>query len=205
MEMKTLVICDDYGNKDYSKFLDEIDYFIKKVVRINTDYFVKAAACDDYDADQGLVRLSDDEKYQFYETISLRVADAVDAVANVNDASDEFSGDDPIDFEVWCVDKLIDNGWVAYKTPNTGDQGADVIAEKDGVRIAVQCKCYSVPVGNKSVQEVAASLLFYGADYGAVVTTSSYTKSAKALAQSNGVKLLHHTDLVDFDLVKLLD
>ena len=39
-------------------------------------------------------------------------------------------------------------------TRGSGDQGVDVLAEKEGVRYAVQCKCYSSDLGNTPVQEV---------------------------------------------------
>ena len=44
-------------------------------------------------------------------------------------------------------------GWTVADTPASGDFGADLIAEKDGKRIAIQAKRYSKPVGNKAVNE----------------------------------------------------
>lgn len=37
-------------------------------------------------------------------------------------------------------------------TPATGDQGADLIAKKDGRTIIVQAKCYQSTVGNKAAK-----------------------------------------------------
>ncbi|MDP1665018.1 MAG: restriction endonuclease [Methylobacter sp.] len=74
----------------------------------------------------------------------------------------------------------------------------DIIANKDGIKLALQCKYYSSPVGNKAVQEIFASLSFYGPDYGAVISNSTYTKAAQALANSAGIKLLHHSDAIQF-------
>jgi len=80
-------------------------------------------------------------------------------------------------------------------TKATGDQGADVIAEKDGARMVLQCKLYSSPVGNKAVQEAFAAQRHYRANASAVVTNAAYTASAISLAATTGVQLLHYTDL----------
>jgi restriction system protein len=83
-------------------------------------------------------------------------------------------------------------------TKGSGDQGADVIAEKGGIRVVVQCKWYSQPVGNAAVQEAYAAKAHERTDYAFVVTNNAYTKSAKQLAASTGVGLLHANDLRDF-------
>ena len=81
--------------------------------------------------------------------------------------------------------------------------GADVIAEKDGIKVAIQCKLYNNPVGNDSVQQVLAGKVFYGAQFAAVVSNSEFTKSAKQIAEISNVLLLHHeqvgklNDLID--------
>ena len=67
--------------------------------------------------------------------------------------------------------------------------------------MALQCKLYSNPVGNKAVQEVAAGRVLQHAKYGAVVTNSTFTPSAWELAASNGIHLLHHTDLAQLERI----
>lgn len=81
-------------------------------------------------------------------------------------------------------------------TPITGDQGADILALKEGKRIVIQAKCYTKPVGNKAVQEVTAALSYYNGDEAWVVTNSTFTKAAKALAHKNNVKLIDGTALI---------
>ena len=74
-------------------------------------------------------------------------------------------------------------------------RGVDVVAERDGVRVVVQCKLYARPVGNKSVQEAAAARAHERADHGVVVTNNGYTAAAEQLASTNGIVLLHYSDL----------
>jgi restriction system protein len=105
------------------------------------------------------------------------------------------------EFELYCRDILQRAGWHAALTPGSGDQGADIIAEKDGRRVVIQCKFYNGSVGNKAVQEAYAAAAFQDAPYAVVVTNSVYTKSAHQLAHKNGVLLMHHTDLERLDLI----
>jgi restriction system protein len=105
----------------------------------------------------------------------------------------------PQEFERWCAKMVASYGWQASTTTVTGDQGADVIAEKPGKRLILQCKLYNAPVGNKAVQEAFAAQHHYRANGSAVVTNSTYTPSAIALAATTGVRLLHYSDLSRLD------
>lgn len=75
-------------------------------------------------------------------------------------------------------------------TKKSGDQGADVVAFNEEEKIVIQVKYYSNPVGNSAVQEVVASIGYYNAQRGIVVTNSTFTKSAIELANSNSIELV---------------
>lgn len=102
-------------------------------------------------------------------------------------SADGMSG---VEFETLIARLLKERGFDVSGTPATGDQGADLIARKNGRTIIIQAKCYQGTVGNKAVQEVIGALAYYGGDEGWVVTNSSFTPSAKALAQKTNVKLI---------------
>lgn len=94
------------------------------------------------------------------------------------------------DFEYFCADVLKKNHFSNVEvTQGSGDQGVDIIATKDGIKYAIQCKCYSQNIGNKAVQEVFAGKTFYNCHVAAVLTNQYFTSSAQALAESNGVLL----------------
>ena len=68
-------------------------------------------------------------------------------------------------------------------TKGSGDYGIDILAEKDGVTYAIQCKRYTAPVGVKAVQEAYAGRDFYDRMVGAVLTNQYFTASAVEAAQ----------------------
>ena len=106
------------------------------------------------------------------------------------------------DFEYWCADLLKQNGFEKVEvTPGSGDQGVDVLAEKDGIKYAVQCKCYSHDLGNTPVQEVESGRIFYGCHIGAVMTNRYFTQGAKELAKKTGT-LLWDRDYIERMLEK---
>lgn len=105
----------------------------------------------------------------------------------------------PVEFEHYCAAALREAKWDAFVTQASGDQGVDIVAEKRGMRIVIQCKKYSKPVGNRAVQEIVAAIAHEDAQRGVVVTTSNYTPAARKLAASNQVLLIHHTDLRRID------
>lgn len=94
------------------------------------------------------------------------------------------------DFERWCGALLEKNGFTDVEvTPGSGDQGVDVLATKDGVKYAIQCKCYAHDLGNTPIQEVEAGKVFYGCHVGVVMTNRYFTKGAKELAEKTGTLL----------------
>lgn len=84
-------------------------------------------------------------------------------------------------------------------TGKSGDQGGDILAERDGQSIVIQAKRYSVNrrVSNTAVQEAHGAKSYYTRDVGAVITNTLYTKSAKSLAEKTGVILWDRKDLTE--------
>lgn len=80
-------------------------------------------------------------------------------------------------------------GYTTQLTPKSRDQGIDVIAKRNSVKIGIQAKCYSSSVGNSAIQEVVAGGNYYLCNKMIVVTNNYFTTSAVELASSNNVVL----------------
>ena len=102
-------------------------------------------------------------------------------------------------FEYFCADVLRQNGYSDVKvTQGSGDQGVDILAERDNIKYAIQCKHYSQPVGNKAVQEIYTGMRFYHCHVGIIMTNNYFTQSAKDLAKENGIVLWDREYLLKF-------
>ena len=94
---------------------------------------------------------------------------------------DEMEGHD---FEYFCARLLERRGFIEVEvTKGSGDYGIDILAEKEGVTYAIQCKCYSAPVGVKAVQEAYACRDYYDRMVGAVLTNQYFTTPAVEAAK----------------------
>jgi len=92
-------------------------------------------------------------------------------------------------FEVFTADLFRALGHQTTVLGGAGDQGVDVIVDRRGERVAVQCKNHSRPVGNRAVQEVFAGARHHRCVEACVVAPGGYTRGAIALARSTGVAL----------------
>jgi HJR/Mrr/RecB family endonuclease len=99
------------------------------------------------------------------------------------------------DFEEYLRIIFKKLGYKVEITKKSNDQGGDLIIVRGNERTVVQAKYYSNPVGNKAIQEVFAAISFYKANKGMVVTNSTFTSSAVALAEVNGITLVDGEEL----------
>lgn len=103
------------------------------------------------------------------------------------------------EFELFTGDLLIKLGFTDVGiTSLSGDFGADVIAEKDDIKYAIQCKRYSKPVGISAIQEVIASKSLYDCHVACVLTNNNFTPAAEELAKKNFVVLWGRKKLQEF-------
>ncbi|MEK5277956.1 MULTISPECIES: restriction endonuclease [Paenibacillus] len=102
-----------------------------------------------------------------------------------------------IEFEEFIGILFEKLGYVVTRTKTSGDQGVDLIVEKNKDRIGIQTKCYTSNVSNKAVQEIIAGLRYYDLGKGIVITNNYYTAPAKKLADVSNIALW------DRDMLKL--
>ncbi len=96
-----------------------------------------------------------------------------------------------VEFETRIANMLKERGFLDVRgTPGTGDHGADLIAKMNGHTIVIQAKRHQVGVANKAVQEVIGARHYYNANEAWVITNSTFSPSAKKLAQMNQVTLI---------------
>lgn len=110
-------------------------------------------------------------------------------------AIDKMSG---VDFETRLAILFRKLGYSVKQVGNQkGDYGVDLILEKDGVKTAVQAKCYKRSlVGESAVREAYTGKGYYQCSDAWVVTNSHYSRMAINLARANNVQLISRNQLV---------
>jgi restriction system protein len=181
LRRKQLTLTKNYGLVDETKWSSEKDNFVNEKV-ITT-----------------VGQLS-------FENTNLLLSYIDEITSNYSKGVEDFDEHmSPNDYEHWVASTLKKYNWATKVTQAVGDQGIDVIATQSGIKLVIQCKLYSNNVGNSAVQEIVAGKLFENANFAVVVTNSSFTKSARQLAVSSGVFLLHHDQLKDLNSLCGLD
>ena len=99
------------------------------------------------------------------------------------------------EFEQYLTGLFHQHGYQVELTPISGDYGADLLLSKQGLRIAVQAKCYTGSVGVSAVQEALSGMAYYQCHSAWVITTGTYTTNAVELARKSKVRLLDSTEL----------
>ncbi len=187
-------VLDDYGDEQWDSLPGEIVKVLRKISereRLAVLWDLKPTKGEDWRHSVGDMSWHLPEKYRSLPEKLLQLflehhERAKSKPANEFDVQ-SLSG---VEFETYISRLLRSAGYDVQGTPTTGDQGADLIAKKDGRTVIIQAKRYQGAVGNKAVQEVISAISFYGGDEGWVVTNSTFTPSAIALAQKANVKLI---------------
>ena len=91
---------------------------------------------------------------------------------------------DPFDFEHYVAEMFRKDGYtnvqvVGQKEGQSGDGGIDIIMEKHGTKVAVQCKRYRADkqIGVDQVRAFLGSLAIQKIQRGIFITLSSFTKA----------------------------
>lgn len=175
-QKRKLTYKDDYGN-------DNLDNWYKKEI----PYFYNTYIY------QKLTEIEKANAYMFYDDIICKIDNEINKFKlkpiEYNSAMNGF------EFEDFCANLLEAKGWKVDKTKSGADQGVDLIITKLNRKIGVQCKKYSKPISNKSVQEIKAGLLYYNLNEGIVLSNNKYTKSAIELSNTNNIRLFHYLDI----------
>jgi YVTN family beta-propeller protein len=82
-------------------------------------------------------------------------------------------------------------GYHTTITPDGADGGVDLILERPGERVLVQCKHWKAwKVGVQTVRELVGVMTVRGASGGVVATTGRFTQEAVDFARTSGIRLI---------------
>ncbi|EHD14940.1 hypothetical protein CIN_08720 [Commensalibacter intestini A911] len=190
IKREQLIYYDDYGTIKNEKWIKEIFNFINsRIMPILLNNNLNMYYSNLKDDIINLINIAATTKQTISPEIKRQLAQETDVY---------HPNMDPFDYEIFCAKQLREIGWEATATQRSGDQGADVVATKNGIKLVLQCKLYSKPVGNTAIQEINTAKIFYHAHYAAVVSNADFTIGARQIASSTKTSLLHHDELQSY-------
>ena len=164
---------DEYGDERWGLLNGEVEKFLMSKLRLSSPSKV-------YEVAQDILI----QQYRQYHVARKTQTISVTDVSSM--AGEEF--------ELYVAGILREMGFESVATTSgSGDFGADLVIRHKGRTIVVQCKRTASSVGVQAVQEVIGAKSHYAGDSAWVIVSSSFTRQAKALANSAGVHL-HSVD-----------
>jgi restriction system protein len=95
-----------------------------------------------------------------------------------------------IEFEKHIAEVLKDNDYAVEQLGGSGDLGVDIIAEKRGLKYAIQCKRQESMVSRRAVSDAVAGMQHYACDQAVVITNNTFSPGAMQLAKSTSCILI---------------
>ena len=104
----------------------------------------------------------------------------------------------PGEFEKAVSELLEAHGYERVRVRGgSGDQGADILAEKMNERVAIQCKRYKGMVGPSEVRDLIGSLELTGSQRGLLVTTGMFSIEAQRMVRETSIELINGDKLIE--------
>ena len=191
MKWKQTHFIDDYGKMIVKDWEQHLKYFLINVV-----------SSENKKLEFVIINIFNEKAFGYNERYKQRFIKEIDKLYNVVDKEMEKQNTNiptiktGVDYENYIESLLLSGNFNVLRTPTTGDQGVDLVVVKNDIRIAIQCKYYSKPVGNKAVQEVIAGRDFYNCQIACVVSNNTFTSSARKIANVANVMLLNENNIV---------
>ena len=88
-------------------------------------------------------------------------------------------------------------GYIVQLTPTSGDQGIDLILQRDGKTSVVQCKSHKQPIGPAIARELYGSMVAFGADDAILACTGGFTRGVQDFVRGKPITLVSASELAE--------
>lgn len=168
---------------DWKRLEDFRDTLIEHGMDLPKKNFVRDEKLDEYT--EAILTTYLDEKERLYLRVSLetREGHAFEGIKT------------PDDFELLLL-RLYEA--MGFSCMRVDDHGANFVAVKGSEHVAVQLQVAVQPVEATAIQDVLGAITHFECNRAAVVSTSTFTPEATALAYANAVEIIDRTKLQQF-------
>ncbi|MFZ5986395.1 MAG: restriction endonuclease [Bacillota bacterium] len=87
-------------------------------------------------------------------------------------------------------------GYLATVSKAGGDEGIDIVLEKGGERIIVQCKAHSKPIGPVVARELYGVMIHFNISKAILASTSGFTEGVYKFVEDKQIELVTIEDII---------
>ena len=87
--------------------------------------------------------------------------------------------------------------YTAQVTKAAGDRGVDIILQRDGKKIIVQCKAHAKPVGPHIVRDLYGALHDFNADSAVLASLGGFTSGVYEYVMGKPIELIQLADIIE--------
>ena len=98
-------------------------------------------------------------------------------------------------FEREMANVLRALGYRVKSNPTSGDEGVDLILNRPGKTIVIQCKAHKNPVGPAIARELFGSMIHFKADRAILACTGGFTRGVKEFVRDKPIDLVSVSEL----------
>ena len=100
------------------------------------------------------------------------------------------------EFEDLIGSLFVEDGYAVDHCGASGDEGIDLVLRLGNSKDVVQCKRWKADIGSPVVRDFYGALMHAGARHGFIITTASFTVSARSFAVGKPITLLDGFDII---------
>jgi restriction system protein len=100
------------------------------------------------------------------------------------------------EFEELIESLFAKDGYTVRRCGGSGDEGIDLILQIGQTKDAVQCKRWKADIGSPVVRDFYGALMHAGARHGFIITTASFSQSARSFAMGKPITLIAGADIL---------
>ena len=100
-------------------------------------------------------------------------------------------------FEESLADLYRKMGYSVRQTKGSGDEGIDLILEKEGIKIVVQCKGHAKPIGVGVVRDLYGAMMHFGAPTAVLACPAGFTEGVMQFVRGKPIKLVSAKELIE--------
>jgi HJR/Mrr/RecB family endonuclease len=102
-----------------------------------------------------------------------------------------------IAFETALANLYGKMGYWVHQTKGSGDEGIDLVLEKEGVKTVVQCKGHAKPIGVGAVRDLYGAMMHFGVPSAVLACPAGFTEGVIHFVMNKPIRLISASEIIE--------